>query len=133
GLLKAKDALLAENELGGKGIFRILHAFGQNAVGDVNTVLDDRGAGVAAAERRPPADLGAAGRELVEDARLAPNAVALGPQPLRPIVRPGERGEAEKDSRDEERKAEMCEDQAHAVTLLRDLQWTGALSGADSV
>src|SRR5262249_5155797 len=61
------------------------------AVHDVDTLSGHAGTGETTANLGPPEDGGAAGRELVEDPRLAPDAVALRAEPLRPIVGQGAR------------------------------------------
>src|SRR5262249_44301924 len=65
------------------GVLRVLV---QDAVRDVDAAVRHRRTGVAGADRGPPHLLGALGAELLDQAALAPDAVALGPEPLRPIV-----------------------------------------------
>src|SRR5262249_26137024 len=99
GLVEAEDALLAFDFLAGEAADGVLAPFGEDAVGYVDAAVDDRGASVAEADGRAPADLGPVLGELVEDARLAPDAVALWSQPLWPVVGAGtgcQRGEQRK-------------------------------------
>src|SRR5207302_5970215 len=92
------------------GIFDPLRA---NAIGYVDFAVSDGGARVAFADRRAPADFRAAWRELREDACLAPDAVPLGSEPLRPIVGPG--GGCE-DPAQEERQGPSCRHSFSPVT-----------------
>src|SRR5262249_12446975 len=88
GHVEAQDALLAGQGFAGETALGVLHPLVEDAVGDVDLAAGDRGPGVAHADVLAPADLGPALGELGQDAGFPPDAVALGPQPLRPVVRP---------------------------------------------
>ena len=77
GVVEAEDALDAGHPAACHGFVGRLGRRLAARVGDVDAVAGDGGAGVAGADRRPPADLRPAGREVVEDAVFAPDAVAL--------------------------------------------------------
>src|SRR5262249_8833719 len=69
-----------------EGILGIDDALVTDAIRDVDLSARDGRAGVTFANRGAPAHFRASGREFREDALLAPDAVSLGAQPLRPIV-----------------------------------------------
>ena len=52
----------------------------------VNAAVGDRRSRVAGVDGSAPANLRAAGRKCFENARLAPDSVALGAEPLRPVI-----------------------------------------------
>src|SRR5581483_3658524 len=83
-LVQAQDALAAGDLVTGEGVGRVARSLRQHAVDDVDLTARDRRAGVAAADRRFPKNLRPARGELLDDAGLAPDAVALRPEPLRP-------------------------------------------------
>ena len=70
----------------GKLIVRVGGIFGQLAVGHINLPLGYGRSGVAAADGHPPINLRPAIRKFFEDATLTPDPVALGPEPLRPVI-----------------------------------------------
>src|SRR5262249_6999837 len=88
--VEAEDALLAGHRRAAEGgVLVFERGFVGFAVHDVEPVADDRGAGVAGADRLPPAELRSALGELVENALFAPDRVALWAEPLRPVVAAG--------------------------------------------
>ena len=88
GLVETDDALLAGEGAAGEGVVWIAGALGELAVHDEDLAAGDGRPGVAAAQRCPPLDLRPLLGKLVEDALLAPDAIAFRPQPLRPVVGP---------------------------------------------
>jgi hypothetical protein len=62
------------------------------AIGDEYATVGNCRAGVARADRRRPDAGEFASWKFLDDARLAPNDVALRPAPLRPVVSPQRRG-----------------------------------------
>src|SRR5262249_43518127 len=100
--VEAEHAFLARHRGAGEGVLQ--RRFVGLAVHDVEPVADNGGAGVARADRLPPADCQPALGELLEDAFLAPDRVALRAEPLRPVVAArGKRGEG--DSNKSEQRA----------------------------
>src|SRR5205823_1846958 len=88
GGVEAEDALGAV-DAARLGRVRLGRVPGGEEVHDEDAVADDGGAGVAAAEADAPEDLRPAPGELVEDAGLAPDAIAPRPEPPRPVVGAG--------------------------------------------
>src|SRR5207302_10126713 len=88
----------------------------ENAVGEVDATAGDGRARVAGANWRSPEHLRAAGRELVEHAVFAPDAVPLRAEPLRPVVRPGHCGKALTEA-NRERQAKKRIWQGHPTDL----------------
>ena len=56
------------------------------SIGDEYAPLGHGRSAVTTGNRLPPGDLELLVRELVDESRLAPHAVALGTSPLRPII-----------------------------------------------
>src|SRR5205807_4857397 len=87
GGVEADDALLAGDA---DALFRrdrlAVAAGVAEAVHDVDAVANDGGAAVAVAQRSAPEDLGTVLGELLDQAGLAPDAVAPRAEPLRPVV-----------------------------------------------
>src|SRR5262249_1662896 len=86
GLVEAEDALAAGDGIAGEEVIGVAGPLRHRAAGDVHAALGDGRPGVPPAQRRAPAGLEAVGGELVHDAGLAPDAVALRAEPLRPVV-----------------------------------------------
>src|SRR5262249_5410423 len=84
--IEAEDALLALRELLALGR-------GAGAIGDIDASARDGGPRIAGPDGSPPAPDRAAVGEFVEDSALAPDAVTLGAEPLRPVVSPRRRGQ----------------------------------------
>src|SRR5262249_50831403 len=100
-VVEAVDALLAGQLAACEAAVGHLDAPVGEPVGDVDAAAGDGGAGVAQRDGGAPADLRAAGGELIEDAALAPDGAAPRAEPLRPVVavhRAGARGEKSKES-----------------------------------
>jgi hypothetical protein len=55
-------------------------------IGDEDLALGDRRPRITLIDRLPPQDVRPGRREFLDDAGFAPDAIALGPQPLRPVV-----------------------------------------------
>src|SRR5207237_4886295 len=92
GGVQANDALVA-GVAGTRRPQRLaVRAEGSAPVHDVNAAGRDGGPAVARAQRRPPEQLRSALGEFVDQAGLTPDAVALGAEPLGPVVRPGPAG-----------------------------------------
>src|SRR5262249_51194645 len=90
GFVEAVDAFLA-CDLGLtvlKSALGIVHVGRDQMVGYIDAARTHGGPGVARGDGGSPAYFGAARGELLQDAGLAPNAVALGSEPLRPVVSP---------------------------------------------
>src|SRR5262249_6442606 len=98
GFFQAQNALLAGHSVSGKGIGWILDALGQKPIGDIHSATCHGRPRIAAADFPFPADLGAVLGKACQDTTLAPDAVALGTEPLWPIVGPAYAG-AEQDRR----------------------------------
>ena len=86
GFLQTPQAFLAVHAGRFERVAGVFRARRQDAVGDVDFAVGHGGAGVAAADRHPPALLGAVLGEVVEDSAFPPDAVAPRPEPLRPVV-----------------------------------------------
>src|SRR5207249_4754427 len=82
------------------------------AIHDVDAAVGDGGAGEAAADRGAPENFRAALRELGQDALFAPDTVAVGAEPLGPIV--GAKARRAKQSK-------RTQEKAHVVGLLGSL------------
>jgi hypothetical protein len=92
-LVQTQHAFLAVHTTAAEGALGVLGPLGEHAIGDEDSAVRDGGTGVALGDGRAPAHLGTAGGELGDEAGLAPDAVALGAEPLRPIVGRGGRRE----------------------------------------
>ena len=85
--VETNHPLRAGNVPPGKLIVRVGGIFGQLPVGHVNLPIGHGRSGVTAADGHPPVDLRPAIGKFVEDATLPPDPVALGPEPLWPVIR----------------------------------------------
>src|SRR5262245_46474328 len=91
-VVEAEDALFScERAALIEAAFRRLVSLGQDPIGQVDPAVRHRWSGVAAADFRAPAHGRPAFGKFVEEARFAPDAIALRPEPLRPIVGTGRR------------------------------------------
>src|SRR6266567_1380094 len=91
GFIQAEHAFGAADDPLGEWIGRVAHALGKLAVADINPAIGNGRSGVTAADGSAPKNGRAIGGEFFHDARLAPNRVAIGAKPLRPII--GENGD----------------------------------------
>src|SRR5205823_4822886 len=78
------------------GIFAALKwiarlCFSCDTIGDINSTIGHARPRISRGNRRPPQNLGAARWEFVDDSLLPPNSIALRAEPLRPVIRPGNR------------------------------------------
>src|SRR5205823_10951619 len=82
--VEAEDALAALQLVAPAGVRRAVA--GGDVIGDEDAAAGDRRPGEAAVDLRAPQHLGAARRELAQQALLAPDVVPVRPHPLRPVV-----------------------------------------------
>jgi hypothetical protein len=78
---------------------------GADKIGDIDPAIRDGGTGVAPVDPGTPDDFRAAlppSRKFFDQARFPPNAIALGTQPLRPVIGPGGRGKNATQQRQDE-------------------------------
>ncbi len=118
--VQAKNALLAHRFRACKGVAGLRLTGIEDAIGDVDQSIGHRRASVAAADVLLPEHLGPAGRELVQNALLAPDAVALWPEPLWPIVGPGQPREPGQADQGEHGPGKCRSDRVHGGCLLDD-------------
>src|SRR5262245_34916873 len=91
GLIQALHTFAAGEVAAGESVRRVARARLENAVGQIDAAIGNGWTRIAGADRRSPEHFRAAGRELLEHALLAPDAVPLRAEPLRPVVRPDRR------------------------------------------
>src|SRR5208283_4173174 len=84
--VEAQDAVLARDHIAGKTTLGVRGPLIQDAVGDEDLAARHRRSRVTDADLRAPADRRAFLGKLLQDTGLAPDAVALRTEPLRPIV-----------------------------------------------
>src|SRR5207245_940439 len=86
--IQANHTLDSLNLAGLEGVGRITHTGGKLAIGNVKATISNTRPSVARADARAPAHRWAARRKLLNYPCLAPNPIAICPQPLRPVFRP---------------------------------------------
>ena len=86
-LVETNHPLRPRNHAAVELVVRVRCALGQLPIHDEHSSIGHRRPGVTAPDRHTPIHLWPALGKFFEDARLAPNAVPLGPKPLRPIRR----------------------------------------------
>ena len=84
-LRETDHALGAGNLAAGKWI-AAFGAINLPPVHHINTTVGHGGSGVTESERHPPADDGTILGKFLKQSILAPNGIAFGPEPLRPVV-----------------------------------------------
>ena len=84
-LVEAEHAFVAGNEAAREGIGRIARAGVELAVEDEHAAIGNGGPGVTGADGNAPADGRAVRGKCFHNPRLAPDAVALRAEPLRPV------------------------------------------------
>ena len=84
--IQAEHALLAGDFAALERVVGVCHPIIELAVGHIDAAICHGGTGIAAAERFAPAILGTVLGERIHDALLAPHAIALRAEPLRPII-----------------------------------------------
>jgi len=84
--VQAKHPLETADHAAVERVRRIAGARRKLAVGDINPALGHDRPRVAAADARAPADGRAVGGEFLDDAGFAPDRVAVGAEPLRPVL-----------------------------------------------
>src|SRR5437016_5520976 len=84
--VQAQDPFRARNRALVEWIGRMARALAELVIQKVNAAVGDRRSRVAGVDGSAPANLRAAGRKCFENARLAPDSVALGAEPLRPVI-----------------------------------------------
>jgi hypothetical protein len=89
--IETQHAFHPRNATAIKRIGRIGRVRGQFAIVNVHTPARDGRPGVTGSDGSAPAEGQTVGGKLFQNAGLAPDGVALRSEPLRPIIRPGER------------------------------------------
>ena len=79
-------ALVTADQVVVERIGRVADPCGKPAVGDIDAAVGYNRSRVARADGRAPADRRAVGGKSLDDAGLAPNRVAVGAEPLRPVI-----------------------------------------------
>src|SRR5690242_11513337 len=86
GFVEAEHTFIPGNLAARKSVWGILRVFRQLTIHDVHTAIRHGWPGVTSAHRNTPSEVQAIRGKSFNDAVLAPDAVALRPQPLWPIV-----------------------------------------------
>src|SRR5262249_45275515 len=94
GFVQTQDAFAAGNAFAGalrERLLMILGPFCQEPIGHINLAPGHSGSGIPSGDRTSPDDSRPTVGELIETPASGPAAVALGAEPLRPVVGAGQR------------------------------------------